>query len=132
VTEPRGSTGAAVALFLAIAFSSSNVAVAQQPDAASATSGAALLNACRDVERMRNDAGTSQIGQGYCLGSVLAAALLLDRDKFCVPGPVPKLQLVRIVVNYLEKNPAKQSYELAILASWALSEAYPCPPGQRR
>jgi hypothetical protein len=122
-----------VAVFLAIAsFSSGNVALAQQPDAASPTSGAAMLNACRDLERLRDDAGASMFYQGYCLSAVLAAALLHDRDKFCIPGPVPKLQLVRIVVNYLERNPTKQQYELAVLASWALSEAYPCPTGQRR
>ncbi len=79
MTQRRGSTGVAFAVFLAIAsFSSGNVVVAQQPDAASPTSGAAMLNACRDVEQIRNDAGTSQIGQGYCLGSVLAAASLHD------------------------------------------------------
>jgi hypothetical protein len=130
VTQRRGLNAAAV--FFAIAlFSSGNVAVAQQPDAASPTSGAAMLNACRDIERMRNDASTSNFGQGYCIGAIDAAALLDNGREFCISQPIPKLQLVRIVVNYLERNPTKQSHQLAVLARWALSEAYACPPGQR-
>jgi len=91
-----------------------------------------MLNACRDLERLRDDAGASMFKQGYCAGAVQAAALLHNGREFCISQPVPKLQLVRIVVSYLEHNPTKQSYELAVAVSWALSEAYPCPPGQRR
>jgi len=105
------------------ALSISVPATAQEPP--STTSGASTLNACRDLERNRTD-GTSGFQQGYCLGAVNAAALLHDRSAFCIPGPRPKLQLVRIVINYIERHPETQDRELGVLASYALSEAFPC------
>lgn len=133
MTQPRGSTGTAVAVFLAIAsFSNGNFVFGQQPDAASTTNGATMLSACRDLERMRDAAGASSFRQGYCLGAVLAAVQLHNNLEFCISQPTPKLQLVRIVVDYVEKNPTKQDRELAVLASWALTEAYPCAPNRRR
>ncbi|WP_428673839.1 Rap1a/Tai family immunity protein [Reyranella sp.] len=96
------------------------------------TSGAAMLNACRDFEALRDDARTSNFMQGYCAGAVIAAALLHDQVKFCIPGPVPKVQLVRIVIDYLQRNPAQQHLELAVLASYALAGAYPCSTVRRR
>lgn len=103
---------------------------AQQPDASSPTNGAALLNSCRDLAQGRSDSSPAFL-QGFCLGTVGAAFLLHNQTTFCVSQPLPKLQLVRIVSSYIERHPTKQSYELAVLASWALAEAYPCPAGRR-
>lgn len=88
------------------------------------TSGAELLNECRDLTA---NSGDRIFSQGYCLGAIDAAALLHDRYRFCIPGSRPKLQLVRIVVDYVERHPKSQHLQLAVLASLALTDAFPCP-----
>lgn len=123
---------ATAALGVIVAAPAFGVFAQQISSTPSVTTGASLLNACRDMERLGRDAVTSTFLQGYCLGAVDTATILHDRVEFCIPGVTPKLQLVRIVVSYLERNPAKQDRELAVLASYALSEAYPCPVKNRR
>lgn len=89
----------------------------------SRTTGAETLIECR---RLANDEASKPFNQGYCLGAVDAAASLHNRLRFCIPGPVSKFQLIRIVVGYIERHPETQHLELAVLASYAFAEAFPC------
>jgi hypothetical protein len=46
---------------------------------------------------------------------------------FCRPENIELLQLVRIVLKYIRKNPEKANEGTAALIIMALREAYPCP-----
>lgn len=92
-----------------------------------ALSGASLLNACRMLERMDQPANYRQAwDMGVCMGAVVGAAASLDRNAFCIPGPIPRNQIVRIAIAYMEQHPERQHYELSVIAAFALREAYPC------
>jgi hypothetical protein len=93
--------------------------------------GAELLNACRDAESFRD--GTSAFSQGFCYGAVLAAADMLHGREFCFPeAGLPNIQLLRIVIRYIEDNPSKQHLRLSALAAAAYKQAFPCSKEEPR
>jgi hypothetical protein len=90
-------------------------------------SGMSLLNACRKVERLESPASYKEaMDMGLCLGAVMGTTASLDRNAFCLPGPMPRYQFVRIAIRYAEQHPEQQHWELSVLTAFALREAFPC------
>lgn len=112
-----------VALLVAMTLATHATGAAGQQ--VSTTSGAHLLNACRDLQASKSNSAEYFL-QGYCLGVVDGVAMARDGDKFCFPEPsMPRAQIVRIVVAYVERNPALQHLEFASLITPALAEVFP-------
>lgn len=79
--------------------------------------------------------GTSKIKFGHCIGVVEGVMNTmsymnnrLDPDvRVCWPAkPITNGQATRIVVRYMEQNPALLSEDAALLTIKALMQAYPC------
>ena len=49
---------------------------------------------------------------------------------YCLPSPLEGEQLIRVIVKYLEDNPAKLHTIAAPLVKAAFREAFPCPEGE--
>ena len=68
---------------------------------------------------------------GVCMGSVSATAyvarLLPKNMKACPPDGVTGEQLVRVVVQYMQTNPALLHNDFEMLVLGALRKAWPCP-----
>ena len=86
-------------------------------------------------ELLTNCEGEDSFSQGLCFGyiegaydsyAVMVKWGIIEKDFICVPVNVSKGQLVKVVVKYLNDNPA----ELHLIASsrviHALSAAFPC------
>jgi hypothetical protein len=67
-------------------------------------------------------------GSGYCLGMVDGLVFGEDRDppRLCIPGPVTRVQMVRVVVAYIDARPARMHEDIRGLALEALLKAWPC------
>ena len=73
---------------------------------------------------------------GYTLGVVATAQIWqvgAKRQGFCMPDEVwgQTEQIVRVVVKYLEDNPAKLHTSAAILVHYAIVEAFPCTESEQ-
>jgi hypothetical protein len=69
--------------------------------------------------------------EGMCLGIILglADAVRLQKPRrFCVPDGVTQGQMVRVVVNYIDRHPETMHLRFSALAFHALKEAWPCNP----
>jgi hypothetical protein len=60
---------------------------------------------------------------GMCAGEVIGIAATLSA---CIPKEVTKEQLVRVVVDSAEKNPANMQEDFSQLAAIAIAGAWPC------
>lgn len=91
------------------------------------SSGNYLLVHCRLALR----GGPSTFAQGICLGNVSAinyvARFLPPWARSCQPVPATDGQAVRVVIAYLEVNPARLHEDFRGLTIEALREAWPCP-----
>lgn len=95
-----------------------------------------LLGACQAVVKyMDGDKSTNSYDFGYCVGIVEAtegSLIILDealsRDyKTCFPSdPTSNGQKARIVVKFLQENPALLNKPATYLAMLAYKSAYPC------
>ncbi len=115
-------------LFLFLACLNSGLAIAD---------GSIFLSDCKkaiDTIDGRPNSG-SQIGAGTCLGTVQGMrhlntfySLTLEKDQlfFCIPAKVSAGQLARVVVSYLENNPAKLHEHEGLLVFNSFVDAYPC------
>jgi len=70
---------------------------------------------------------------GWCLGFITGMTTmgLSTPDSpfhICSPKDFTLGQGARIIVKYLKDHPAELHYQDALLAMWALQEAFPCPP----
>jgi hypothetical protein len=70
---------------------------------------------------------------GRCAGEVIGLADMLkmlqgtSRFRACVPREATPGQILRVVVNTLEQNPAELHENFIILAMAAMTQAWPCP-----
>jgi hypothetical protein len=67
-----------------------------------------------------------QFGEGFCLGVVDGAVATAHNLDFCIPEQTPRIQIVRVVIHYMEEHPEQQHYQLSTLALLALRNSYPC------
>jgi hypothetical protein len=67
----------------------------------------------------------SYIG-GVCQGAVYSLFVFSERLELCIPDGVIVGQAFRVVVGYMERNPARLHLEFPDLVIEALREAWPC------
>jgi hypothetical protein len=86
--------------------------------------GNGLLDSCTKVD--------NEFSEFYCAGFITGVASVLATDNkvsgftACIPGNVSVGQIVRVSVDYLEKNPALLHYEASGLVAEGLEKAFPC------
>ena len=101
---------------------------------ASAQDGNWYLEACRNVA---NGKVSDELlfKQADCSGSIaalrwVASGFKLEGVRSCAPKGVTREQIAKVVVAYLDKNPARLHEPFAGLALMALAQAWPCPPSR--
>jgi hypothetical protein len=47
---------------------------------------------------------------------------------FCVPDKVTRTQWAAVFIAYIEKNPRERHEAFALVALWAMADAFPCRP----
>ena len=101
-----------------------------------ALSGGELLDACRQIEKVKAD-GTSpdvdaMVAANICTAYMTGIAegmTLADQgngDKFCLPEGLKWQQFPRVMVEYLEERPKRHHEFSAPLVGEALTRAFPC------
>ena len=84
------------------------------------------------LERCSASASDNPIQWGVCLGYVMAVADLLGQGRpingarACVSADVTSGQLMDVVRQWLERNPARRHINGAALVAVALQQAFPC------
>jgi hypothetical protein len=84
------------------------------------------------LERCSASASANPIQWGVCLGYVMAVADLLGQGRpvsgvrACVSADVTSGQLMDVVRQWLERNPARRHINGAALVAVALQQAFPC------
>ena len=70
--------------------------------------------------------------EGECLGFILGvdagARLAATPKPWCIPEAASNGQIVRVVVNYIDRHPEEMHRHFAVLAFDALLQAWPCKP----
>jgi hypothetical protein len=87
--------------------------------------GNSMIDGCKSV------LSGSQNGQsGYCLGALtmmgMVSPFIDEQFAFCSPKNATGLQVVRIVVRYMDDHPAELDRPFSFIALHALQEAWPC------
>jgi hypothetical protein len=80
-----------------------------------------ILQSCQAHLRKQR----SYIG-GVCQGAVYSLFVFSERLELCIPDGVIVGQAFRVVVGYMERNPARLHLEFPDLVIEALREAWPC------
>jgi len=115
---------ALVAAFLAVM---SPNAYAQTPGMFVGT-GNDMYQACKDVLDDRNMRDAFK--QGQCNGIIMAIFYfgenLPSERRFCSPRGAGTNQALRIMLAYMDANPAKLHLPIFVLATDALRDAWPC------
>ena len=84
------------------------------------------------LERCSASASANPIQWGVCLGYVMAVADLLGQGRpiagarACIATDVTSGQLMDVVRQWLERNPARRHIAGAALVAAALQQAFPC------
>ena len=105
-----------------------------------AADGKELLQKCEPIEKLYDDpaALSSREASGvvYCLGYIdsfmetfdfQAQAQIVPGVPYCLPEEdVPKKEIVKVVVDYLQKHPEELDKPAGYHIFLALREAYPC------
>ena len=83
-----------------------------------------VMPGCREAGKNTTSPGDF-FAAGFCLGmvSALGAGLV---PGMCRPAGVTNLQLVRVVVKYIDERPARTHERFIVLAQEALRAAWPC------
>jgi hypothetical protein len=91
-----------------------------------------LLPSCKEmVTSTISPLSTTAYTQGLCSGIVRGVWFLADEipqavGRACIPSNATLGQLIRVVVAYMERNPALLNYDFTVLTLNALREAWPC------
>jgi hypothetical protein len=84
-----------------------------------------LLPACKAL--VSSSTKESLMLQGFCGGMVSGIAVMAQVPKaVCIPDAASALQMVRVVVQYLEARPNRLHERFEGLALEALAKAWPC------
>ncbi|WP_404294171.1 Rap1a/Tai family immunity protein (plasmid) [Microvirga sp. RSM25] len=88
-----------------------------------------MTTACRGY--LDNDKRDHPINQGMCAGMIGAmfyyGSSLPRGDRFCSPSNANTVQAIRIVINYMDNNPAILHNVFYEIVEEALRKAWPCP-----
>lgn len=100
--------------------------------------GNALLEHCQQVMRVvdaESSKNTNPVGAGQCLGMLegvrstmtILHTALPENYRICFPkNGISNGQAARIVIKFLEDNPAILNQDATFLSLLAFKEAYPC------
>ena len=86
------------------------------------TTASAIMPGCRDIGA-GNNATSDRWIQGYCAGVVATVAYASSK---CRPKAVTNGQIVSVVVQYVDKLPARMHEDFGDLAREAIEAAWPC------
>ncbi|WP_262273058.1 MULTISPECIES: Rap1a/Tai family immunity protein [Microvirga] len=90
--------------------------------------GNSMYKPCADA--LQDNASTQIFRQGQCNGIVTSIYYfgenLSPSRRFCSPEGASSIQALRIVVNYMQANPARLHLPLFVLVTDALRAAWPC------
>jgi len=96
-----------------------------QAQALAQDTGNVMLRDCKAAVDQKPDAGAA-----YCLGYVAAIGqvrnFLSEKEKFCPSTQVTTMQMTRVVVQFMERNPSVLDKPFLLLALFAYEEAWPC------
>jgi hypothetical protein len=94
-----------------------------QSDASSANS---IAPGCRAF--LARDVSSNLMAEGYCLGMVEAYLTMPPgTGGWCLPKGVTIGQGIRVVVSFIDRNPARTHEKFQNLVLEALHDAWPCP-----
>ena len=77
-----------------------------------------VMPGCRDF--LGAAAGSAHLG-GYCVGLVIGVARYAYEPSMCLPRDVTDQQIVRVVVQYIDSQPARLQEDFVLLATEALA-----------
>jgi hypothetical protein len=126
----------------AIIISASLVLALAQVGPALAEDANHILPGCRavtDEQSLKDVAETKEclgIIEGMRVGATLQSHILKAEPPFCIPDNVTRSQMVRVVVEYIDRQspilttgaPDKDANMLSYFAHFALRQAWPCKP----
>jgi hypothetical protein len=80
------------------------------------------LEGCKDFV-----AGRSNFLSGRCVGAVeVLDDLGSDNKTFCRPETINNIELVRVIITYIESLPKRLTDGFGLLANEAMAKAWPC------
>jgi Rap1a immunity proteins len=84
-----------------------------------------MMPACRDFINSSSD--TTPFSRGVCAGTI-GTILAFGRHvgTHCAPLRVSNGQALRVVIQYIDKQPARLHEKFGLLAIEAMQEAWPC------
>ena len=87
-----------------------------------------LMEHCRQGE---NDTIKGAISLGLCVGYAVSIADVMEGQdvwdvRACLPEGVQQGQILDIVSQYLERQPAERHFPAPLLVAEALQDAFPC------
>jgi hypothetical protein len=93
------------------------------------------IEACRIVGSDRQPRDSEVFGTALCIGALeafswVAEGLRAENLRSCRPASATLSQMAKVVVAYLNENPARLHEPFAGLALEAFGRAWPCPPGR--
>lgn len=126
ITDPdEREPGGTMRAIVAIAFLMLNCTVVRAQSDPSSAMG--MLEGCRDyLDNPKGDMPTTfqkGFAKGLCMGLVGSQ---LKASYLCPPEGVTTEQAVRVVVDYIDGNPAVGAENFVIVAAQGLRKAWPC------
>ena len=82
-----------------------------------------LMPGCRDF--IGADTDNAHL-RGYCVDLVIGLARDAYAPRICVPREATDEQIVRVVVQYIDSQPARLQEDFVLLATEALRKTWPC------
>ena len=82
-----------------------------------------VMPGCRDF--LGTGTSSAHVGD-YCVGLVTGVARYAYEPSICLPRDVTDEQIVRVVVQYIDSQPARLQEDFVLLATEALRKAWPC------
>jgi hypothetical protein len=82
-----------------------------------------VMGGCREIEKRGTSTQNIEL-QGLCAGAI--SAIANSDDGRCMPQDVTMAQAVRVVVAYIDKQPARLHESFNKLAAEAIQKAWPC------
>jgi len=89
-----------------------------------------VLPGCKAV--FEEGRGLGRQDTGYCVGAVNALTFLSPTECVEIPDGVTFLQILQVIVRFIEAHPERMDDAFVGLAFEALLDAWPCRPQQPR
>ena len=83
-----------------------------------------VMKGCREIEKRGTSTQNINL-QGLCAGAI--SAIANSDDGRCMPQDVTIGQAVRVVIVYIDSQPARLHEDFNVLAAEAVRKAWPCP-----